>query len=162
MLQIKYNGEWVNWKKAYIQTYTVFADGNFMNGFGIGNAITQSGHTQRGRVTQSGDYLVFSVPGANSSITGSLISPKIDITNYSTLHIEYSYGGNSYSKNLDISSYSGENYIQIAATASAGGSVTCWFGVGTSEDANSYLTYDYFGTAMSLGTQVSISTIYVS
>lgn len=162
MLQIKYNNEWVNWKKAYIQTYTIFADGNFMNGFSIGNSITQSGYTQRGAISKSGDYLVFSVPGANSSIAGSVISPNIDFTSYTTVHMDYAYNGNSYSIDLDTSSVTGNNYIQIYALTSSGGVVTPVIAIGSSSDAGQYAVFDRLGTGMTLGTQVSISTIYVS
>ena len=112
MLQIKINGVWTDYKKAYMQNLTIFADGEFRNGFAIGDNTNYANQTFKNPLTYVDSTLSTIMPNVSERCnSGSYFSKTIDVTNYSTLSMTCTYAGTSYNLNIAVSSDTGSYYV---------------------------------------------------
>ena len=129
-IQILYNGIWNNWKPAGLQTHYLYNLGEFVtemdNGVykGTESAWNLSAFTN----SESGLY----IPTLGDLDQKTIITNNIiDLSNYSALVIEYTYGGTNYKKQVDISAVS-SGYIEACIT-NFHGDITSSFGVTSSK-----------------------------
>ena len=118
MIQIMVGGVWTDYKKAYMQGLTVFADGQFRNGFSIGNQIYYSSATQNTMpLSIQGGYLHMPFQNSNNWCIGSYLTPAIDLTNYSQIEVKYyvSNAGTLQICTMDVSGLTSTVYLYAAA-----------------------------------------------
>ncbi len=116
MLQIKINGVWTDYKKAYMQNLTIFADGSFMNNFAFGaNTNYSSSYTLDGGLSITGSVIDVSIPTSINHDRGSRITPAIDLSQYHQITMEMVIDGVARTEIHDLTQYTQTAYLAILA-----------------------------------------------
>ena len=129
-IQIFYNGIWNNWKTAGLQTYYLYNLGEFVTDMdnGVYKTSEAAWNLSAFDNSESGLY----IPSLGDLDQKTIITNDIiDLSNYSALVIEYTYGGTNYKKQVDISTIS-SGYIE-AYISNFHGDIVSSFGITTSK-----------------------------
>lgn len=129
-IQIFYNGIWNDWKTGGLQTHYLYNLGEFVIDMANGVYMTSEAAWTLSVFanTESGLY----IPSLSNLEQKTIITNDIiDLSNYSALVIEYTYGGTNYKKQVDISTIS-SGYIE-AFIVNFHGNISSSFGITTTK-----------------------------
>lgn len=163
--QIKVNGVWTNWLKAGMQVERVFYNGQYGEGYSTGDAFVNPGQQSTTYPMQiQGSSLVIPNPYSLTVYAngGNIISPAIDLSNYSTITINFSINNVPNTYNIDVSGLTSSAYIGLGCYRTSGTSTdyAARFGVFRSNDlANSIIYQDYVVPASSA--VIAVQEVYM-
>ena len=96
-----------------MQGFYIFSENGFADGFSLGDTQAVSSVLPIGGSSgydPQTNVINFSAPDGYSQYR--LLSPVVDVTNYSALYVKCNAGGTEFTKSVDVSSISGDKYIE--------------------------------------------------